>query len=255
MTFSIDTIYLSTKILVSFSVVVQSLELFFLKPKIESTWKWSIVREDYSFFPGWIRTCIDFLVGSPVFWALMVIRLLLAGLMLTGTFDYLSFALLLLTFLSGLRWRGIFNGGSDYMTALVLLALSVSDLFNSEIVSIGCLLFVGVQSITSYFMAGWAKARSPGWRSGRALLGYFSLSIYTPVTISRQVALMLSWLVIVSELVFPLVVVNQKIAVGFLGLAFFFHMGNAFLFGLNRFTLAWVASYPAIYFTVLVNLN
>jgi hypothetical protein len=58
-----------------------------------------------------------------------------------------------------------------------------------------------------------------------------------------------SWLVIVFECAFPLVLwVRPQGAALLLACGLAFHLCNALVLGLNRFLWAWLAGYPALLF-------
>ena len=161
-------------------------------------------------------------------------------------------ALLILMGILLYRFQGPYNGGSDCMTALVLLCLFLSHIapitFWKEI-ALGYLAF---QLCFSYFQSGYIKIINPDWRSGHALKDVFSITAY-PVSEqvrklgqSPKLMLSMSWLVIVFELAFPLSLFNQTSLILALIVAAFFHLANACLFGLNRFFWIWLSAYPIL---------
>ena len=150
---------------------------------------------------------------------------------------------------------GSFNGGSDYMNFLVTLSLSVYTFSNSEIIKTGCLLYIGAQSILSYFIAGFTKLLKPNWRNGQSLNKVINESHYL---ITQEINKFLSkfkssfkflsWFVIVLEISMPLGFVNFNIGVILIGMFFLFHLINIRLLKLNRFFFAWLSSYACIMF-------
>lgn len=150
------------------------------------------------------------------------------------------------------RFQGPYNGGSDTMTVLVLLCLWLSHLAPTRYWQEIALGYLAVQLMLSYFQSGWVKVTNPEWRSGRALQQVFAVSAY-PVSESvriwagrPQVLLLMSWAVIVFELLFPLALLNHTLLMAALGIAAVFHLANACLFGLNRFFWIWPAAFPVI---------
>jgi hypothetical protein len=104
----------------------------------------------------------------------------------------------------------------------------------------------------SYFISGWVKIKNPDWRSGEALGDVFRFSAY-PVSEGLRnwanvprILTMLSWGVIVFEVLFPLALFTQTTLIIALIVAASFHFSNACLFGLNRFFWIWLSAYPAI---------
>ena len=112
--------------------------------------------------------------------------------------------------------------------------------------------YLALQLVLSYFSAGWVKVVNPEWRTGRALQDVFQFSAY-PVSESLRgwgnrpnVLFVMSWSVILFELLFPLTLITPTTLKVGLTLAALFHLANASLFGLNRFFWIWLAAYPAL---------
>ena len=64
-----------------------------------------------------------------------------------------------------LRWRGAFNGGSDFMNLILVIGLAIGEIIDWR----AGLTFVAIQSASSYFISGAVKLLQPEWRSGIAL--------------------------------------------------------------------------------------
>lgn len=184
---------------------------------------------------------------------LALVRAPLAILLMAG-FQPLFVELVLLGTAAVLisRYRGPYNGGSDTMTVLVLVCLCLSHLAPSRYWQEIALGYLAVQLMLSYFQSGWVKVVNPQWRNGSALQQVFALSAYP---ISERVRLwaqrprvlwVMSWAIIVFELLFPLALLNQTILIVALCIAALFHLANACLFGLNRFFWIWPAAYPVM---------
>ncbi len=150
------------------------------------------------------------------------------------------------------RFQGPYNGGADRMGLLVLVCLTLSHfaptLYWQEI-AFG---YLALQLVLSYFISGWVKIVNPDWRKGRALRDVFQYSAY-PVSESLRnfanspkLLLVMSWAVILFELLFPLSVFSQVSLIMALVIAATFHFANACIFGLNRFFWIWLAAYPSI---------
>jgi hypothetical protein len=157
--------------------------------------------------------------------------------------------LLLSSLLISLRWRGSFNGGSDFMTLVVLTGLLAAQ-WKPE----AGLWYIALQTVNSYFVAGVVKLRTASWRSGKALAGFAQTTIYdspgAAAIFVRHPALAraASWVVIALECAFPLALAGPLPCAILLGGMFAFHLGNVHVFGLNRFALAWAATYPALFY-------
>lgn len=177
--------------------------------------------------------------------------------------------LLATSVVTNLRFRGTFNGGSDFMTLVVLTAMLVAALSpaGAHRIQDGSLWYIALHVCASYFVAGWIKILKPHWRSGRALRGFLSTTIYAPSAVWRRLhpssaaasamMLLLAWAVMLWEITFPAALFEPRAAFAALALGVFFHLGNVLFFGLNRFFFAWLAAYPAVIFAAhsLQNLN
>ena len=181
------------------------------------------------------------------------IRLVLSVLLVAGVFaPWLCLALLAHAFFVLQRFQGPFNGGSDRMSLLILVCLCWAHLAPTlewREVGFG---YLALQLILSYFIAGWVKLVNPAWRCGRALRDVFAFSAY-PANESlrgwsdRPRALWLvSWAVILFELLFPLAMVSAMALYAALAIAAIFHLSNAYFLGLNRFVWFWIAAYPSL---------
>jgi len=159
------------------------------------------------------------------------------------------------TALIALRWRGSVNGGSDFMTLVVLGALSVARAAPERpLVSLGCLWYVAIQACNSYFIAGLVKLKAASWRQGRALPAFLADAAYDAsalrswLTRHPRFARVLGWAVMALECSFPLALVHPTLCTLLVTLALAFHIANVYVFGLNRFLWAWAATYPALFF-------
>lgn len=150
------------------------------------------------------------------------------------------------------RFQGPYNGGSDRMGLLILFCLTLSHILpyqNWKEVALG---YLALQLILSYFISGYVKILNPEWRTGQALQDVFCFSAYPASETLRgwaqrpRVLFIMSWSVIVFELLFPFAFLSFKLLPVALLLAAAFHLANAFLFGLNRFFWIWLSAYPSI---------
>jgi hypothetical protein len=168
-------------------------------------------------------------------------------------------ALVLFLFISHvlmlLRWRGAFNGGSDFMTLIVLTGMLIAQCMaqagDPELGWRAGLWYISLQTVTSYFMSGWVKLLQPQWRSGEALVVFLNGAIYGPLParhlLSRPLlARAVAWAFIVWECCFPLAFIGPFTALFFCATAVVFHFLVFWFFGLNRFFWAWLATFPAI---------
>jgi len=159
-------------------------------------------------------------------------------------------------FVSGIwlikKYQGPFNGGSDRMTLLALLCLSVASLAPQTNLRELALGYLGIQLLLSYFVAGIVKLRNPEWLNGIALQKIFCESRY-PTSRSirswgkhRPLMLIGGIVILLFEILFPMFMLTAQSLWAGLAIAFLFHLLNAWLLGLNRFVWAWLAAFPAL---------
>ncbi|MGB7183885.1 MAG: HTTM domain-containing protein [Burkholderiaceae bacterium] len=150
------------------------------------------------------------------------------------------------------NFQGPYNGGSDRISLLILWSLTAANLIPHPHWQEVVFGYLGLQLVLSYFVSGWVKVVNPDWRRGLALQDVFLFSAYPCSEDKRSWAnkpaalLVLSWLVMLFELAFPLVLVSKTALWIGLSVALVFHLANAVLFGLNRFVWAWLAAYPSL---------
>jgi hypothetical protein len=149
-------------------------------------------------------------------------------------------------------YQGPYNGGSDRMAGLVLLSLLVAEWSSTSFVQEIAMGYLALQLLLSYFQPGVVKVINSEWRSGEALGKIFQFSNYPTADNlknwgrSPKAMLLLSWMTISFELLFPLTLLHPAALQIGLALALVFHLINAMLFGLNRFFWVWPAAYPAL---------
>lgn len=234
--------------------ILQSAE-FFLHRAVTAdngVWQWQDLENDFA-HPKSSQKLFSLVLGHQNFHWLNILRLSLALLYIAQPNAASVIGLLGIHLLTLLRWRGTYNGGSDYMCLMLLVMLSLGHLGSGPLVT-GVLWYISIQLSLSYFKAGWVKLKNPLWRNGVALNEFLDSQHYEKSTFIDQVLKRKTWLpilgwgVIVFELAFPLSLISPQIALGFMSLGILFHFGNVYFFGLNRFFWAWLAAYPALYY-------
>lgn len=237
------------EVLASLSVMQGTLELLVWRRHLadNGTWRWSTLSRE-------LRWLAPVLAYRP-FVGVLAVRVVSACVLLAGVHGAAAPLLWITSLLTNIRFRGSTNGGSDMMLMVVLTALAVAHLgASSPIVVQGALVYVAAQSMMSYFIAGAVKLINAPWRSGAALASFVATPHFgTPAVLRRQLtrpalARLASWAVMLFECAFPLALTGPRAAACFLALAACFHLGNVAAFGLNRFFLAWAASWPAVLF-------
>ena len=243
------------ELLLGWSLVLQCLEYLRI-PALDRVNDWPLLRREVPAHPAWVRAVLDVLLTPRNYRVLIALRLVLAlglmsgGLGLAGAAMLFAIALVLL-----LRWRGAFNGGSDFMTLVGLTGLLIAHLVGAFMgLDEGwraAFWYITLQSLTSYFMSGWVKLLHPSWRTGRALPQFLDTGIYGPLaphSLYRNpvLARAISWAFTVWEGLFPLALLDVRLAALFCAVASMFHFLVFRFFGLNRFFWAWMTTYPAI---------
>lgn len=244
--------------LMGIAIIFQSLEFIKIKESIseKGIWRWSELSSDYLFLPERIRHFLDWVMKDSIFNEVMKLRFFMGILAFVYPHFFIIFLFLFLsTFLITLRWRGSFNGGSDYLTLIILLCLCIAFIKrDSLMLAKGALWYMSLQVISSYFLAGLYKIKQEKWRSGKAIAGFISSPNYKVPSIILEksqdptVAQKMAWIIILFEITFPLVLVHPYLSVLYIASGMVFHLANFWIFGLNRFFWVWCASYPAIFY-------
>jgi hypothetical protein len=244
--------YRATAALIGLCLLQQSAELL----RLGRAWSAGGVfdgprlRGDLAAFPTPLRTVLAPLYAAWGFRALLWLRLGLGLLLVAAPGFAASVSALLATLLVCVRFRGVFNGGSDYMTVVVLSGLSLSGPAAAH-ARVG-LSYVAVQSLLSYVIAGVAKLRAGSWRNGTAMASFLTQPHYgVPAPIQRiaqrpALCRALSFGVIAFECGMPVALISPGLCLVAIAVAGSFHAGTVAAFGLNRFLWAWLASYPAL---------
>jgi hypothetical protein len=219
-----------------------------------SVWSWSHIKGDFKGWPEKIQNSLDWFY-SKHFKKLIYFQLSSIAFFLLVPRWPIALVLVFTSLLVGWRFKGVFNGGSDYMTMVQLMGLVIAtsqpnDPFR---IKVG-LYYIAVQTTLSYFVAGVVKLRNKSWRNGLALEVFVSHSNYSvPINLQRMfrhplISALSAWGVILWECLFPLVWIHPALTGPLLLTGFFFHLMNFATFGLNRFVFTWLASYPSIIF-------
>ncbi|QDL94978.1 HTTM domain-containing protein (plasmid) [Paroceanicella profunda] len=195
----------------------------------------------------------EHMTGLPRERRLFALRSLLCLPLLAGTGTAWALpALLGVSLLILARFRGPYNGGSDRMGLLMLTCLCAARLAPGPTLAETAFAYLAVQLVLSYVVSGQVKVVNPDWRRGVVLVDVFRFSAY-PVSESLRgwadrprLLLAMSWAVMGLELAFPLSLLHPVALACALVLTAAFHLGNACLFGLNRFFWIWLAAYPSL---------
>lgn len=239
--------------LTALALVLQTIELLLLRGSYsdQGVFRWSVLRDEHAGLPIPLRWLFGLLLPYERFVALLFVRIPLAAAL--GMGQLWAAPLLLVSHLAiCARFRGTFNGGSDYMTSVLLLSLTVAACGDSRLASKASLAYITVQLVLSYFLAGLVKLRQAQWRSGEALSTLLGSNRYGGSAtlgrvLSRPLMARTAALLLLSfECAFPLALTGPSAALVFLSFGAAFHLVNARVLGLNRFFFAWVSGYPAL---------
>ncbi|MFT6424323.1 MAG: hypothetical protein ACJAYH_000742 [Celeribacter sp.] len=202
---------------------------------------------------AFLQQSAEHMMGVRLERMLYGLRILLCLVLLTGAANaWALLALLCLGWITLQQFQGPYNGGSDRMSLLILTCLCAARWAPHPILQETIYAYLGFQLVMSYVMSGWVKLKNPEWRSGEALCDVFRFSAYPVSEALRdwarapRILTILSWGVILFEVLFPLALFTHLTLYGALVLAAAFHLSNACLFGLNRFFWIWLSAYPAI---------
>jgi hypothetical protein len=247
-----------TSLLWALSGLVQAAEFLRLRPALapDGLWSWSIHRDEFAGLGEPALAVFDRLY-LPAVWRLhLVLRLVALGLLaLTGPSLWLTAFLLAGTMLILLRWRGAFNGGSDFMTLVVISGLFIGECarpwVGDAMADRAGLAWIAIHSLSSYFLSGAVKLGYRGWRNGQALAVLLDTGLHGPLPADSRyrqpvVAMLVSWVFIVWESIAPVALAGPTVALVWCLPALGFHVLVFRYFGLNRFVWAWAASLPAI---------
>ena len=246
-------------LLLGWSLLLQTLE-FWAIARRDRVLVWDIQFYEMPTRPAGLPTLVRACLQPSRYQAILGLRLLLSLMLMCGWHGlWLSVPLMVIGLLLLLRWRGAFNGGSDFMTLAGLSGLLMADVLTPILGADqgwrAGLWWVTLQLITSYFMSGWVKLKHSGWRDGSALPLFLDTGIYSPLPTASplrhpMVAGAVSWAFILWEGLFALVFLDVRLA--WLGclMGAVFHFMVFRYFGLNRFFWAWLATYPALIYAV-----
>jgi hypothetical protein len=200
---------------------------------------------------------LDPLFNAPGVYALCLVRAMSGVLVLAmpsaSTLSICALVVAAVTSLLLMLRTSYGNDGADQMMLIVLLPAAGARLIGDPRAIEYALWFIALQCCLSYFTSGIGKLRGQSWRDGSGIVGILTTRTYGVSSLAwflkrhRVLAVALSWLVILTEITFPIVFVAPDSWVPFIlagGLGF--HIANAFVMGLNGFVWSFGAAYPAV---------
>ena len=240
------------------SLLIQTVEFFRIQDKMTArgVWVWPVLRKELPQNASWALKFFDFIFDEKIHLVHLCTRLFAVLLLLT---QGASVALMVFLFLSNIcllfRFRGAFNGGSDFLTLVVITGLLLSEVFHHlNPIDWGYkagFWYITLHTVSSYFISGWVKLKRREWRNGSALVMFLDGGIYGPLASNSifripEIAVLCSWSFILWEGLAPLLLLSSDVALVYCLIAAIFHFLVFWFFGLNRFFWAWCASFPAL---------
>lgn len=241
--------------LIGFAIALLSIELLAARDALrdDAVFAWPTLRRDFAHAPVPLRALLDGLLAYRPFLVVLTIALTAAIALCFTAHPLLPPLLLVACVLVSLRFRGTYNGGSDYMTVVVLLSLTIARLGDGATARAIGLGYAAAQLVSSYFASGVAKLMQPAWRRGDVLVDLLRAPQYAApawlvALLGRQPRLghAAALGVLTLECAFPLALLDGRAALILGTAALVFHVINALVLGLNRFLWAWLAAFPAL---------
>jgi len=250
-----------TQILISIGVTILALETLAARRLFSSAglYAWQILSTTIDWTQTGIRgTVLNALLKYPRFLTLISLQLGAAFMLLSGRFPAFAMALvgvMLATHLLFLLRSQYGLDGSDQMTLLVLAALFVYYLHPTPGMLTIVFGFLTGQLFLSYLTSGIAKAVSPVWRSGAAIVGILDTEAYGSHAIASFLrkhvwaARAVCWCVLGYECCGPmLALIHPTLALAFIIVGVAMHLTIGIFMGLNVFVWSFTATYPALYY-------
>lgn len=241
--------------LMGVNLLLQTIELLCLRSYWRSggVWQTSTLVLDAKSFIQPIRAVFGLSFSDPVFEVIVGLRLLGAVVLVFYPIGWIAFSVFIFSVLILFRFKGIFNGGSDYMTTLTLIGLSMGLILKNNASWVYyAVVFIAAQSVTSYFIAGISKLKSVQWRKGKALNQLLPQSNFRFkggwFLFSNRLFLtsIVTWSVLFFEILFPFGLINFYVCLVFVLMALVFHFCVFLFFGLNRFFWSWLVTFPCV---------
>lgn len=149
------------------------------------------------------------------------------------------------------------TNGSDYVwlaLSIYSVPLSFSGFRNAsmEVISVGLFnlarVLAAIQIVLIYLISAWDKLLSPVWRSGDAFLyiGRIDTTFnpaLIPLTQSEGIAFVLSWVTILFEFLFVILIWQKRTRLFILCVGIVFHLVIWFMLSLPDFALLMILSY------------
>ncbi|MEP0262704.1 hypothetical protein [Dokdonia sp.] len=264
---NIEFVYICMKYFVLVGISISTIELLYnwKNFKDDRLYSWKVIStRGYFSEKNTLHKLANFLLKYPNFIGVIILRLIIILLLVVpGIWGFSQAPLFLALVLTSLmiNYRSPFGqDGSDQMSTIVIIVLFLYHINpENSIVAQAGIWFIALQSLLSYFTAGFFKAKGEKWTTRpNAVFLIFNTATYGSKPIAgylqnRQMAItFLTWSTVAVEAAFPLVLVTGYPGmIVFLGWGLTFHLMNALVMGLNSFLWAFLATYGAIIYCCL----
>jgi len=236
------------------AAAIAALELLCVRHALADTgvFGWPTLRAELVTAPRWLRAIADRVLSYRGIVVVLVIQLASALALPWLTHPAVPWIVFASSLLISIRFRGTYNGGSDAMLLVVMLALGLARSAPGSPLAAAGLAYAAAQLVLSYFVAGISKLGEPAWRSGRAIPMLMRVAHYrtpawaTTVLSKPPIARLAAWSMLAFECAFPLALVRPSVCAVLVICGAAFHVVNAVVLGLNRFLWTWLAAYPAL---------
>lgn len=259
---NIEFVYACMKYFVLIGISISTIELLYNWRNFQDNrlYSWKVIATRHAYSEKSLKYRLAHqLLKYPNFIGVIILRLaVILLLVIPGIWGFSQAPLFLVLVLTSLliNYRSPFGqDGSDQMSAIVSIVLLLYHINpeNTTVAQAG-LWFIALQSLLSYFTAGFFKAKGEKWTTRpNAVYLIFNTATYGSKPIAgylqnRQMAItFLTWSTVAVEVTFPLVLITGYPGmIVFLGWGLAFHLMNALVMGLNSFLWAFLATYGAI---------
>lgn len=152
-----------------------------------------------------------------------------------------------------LSYFRLYSDTSDKLQFFTLIGLIIGFSFSNY----WGILFIASNVLMIYFFTGFNKIKSKPWQNGSAIFMVMNIETYGNKVIAeflykkKCIQKIISWLIILFQLSFPLCLINKKVCLAYLALGFAFHLANMIVMKLHNFFWLFIATYPCIYYVSL----
>lgn len=233
--------------LFAFAILLQSIEMLAISRNSAflKVWNFQNIQNSFPF----LKKFFSVLYSKKVFRYLLFLQILAVTVLFFYFNTWLIFTVALIQLLVCMRFRGIFNGGSDMMVFIIATGLIIGGKLG--------LIYIAIHTCYSYFKAGLVKIVQPSWQSGLAISQFLEISLFPNIrTLGQKLShypiltLVLSCFTLAFEVGIPLIFMGSTLVYYYFLSAMLFHAVVFIVFGLNRFFWIWLAAWPAVIYCV-----